>query len=156
MRLLRWWLRPPHRRDLILQPDLHPITDRLEGVALRLGGGTIRLEREEDRQDRAAGQVELLLQGKALEGVEDVAATVLEVLGEGAAQSASAWHTSTGGSITLPGAAAVDGSPWALVLPLRPHADPILARLRLSAALILDTERCTARPGRPPRSPWRP
>jgi hypothetical protein len=59
------------------------VTDRLEGVALRLGGRTIRLEREEDRQDRAASEVQLLLQGKALEGVEDVAAAALEVVGKG-------------------------------------------------------------------------
>jgi hypothetical protein len=59
-----------------------PITDCLGGVALRLGGGTIRLEREEDGQDGSAGKVKLLLQRKALEGVEDVPATVLEVLGE--------------------------------------------------------------------------
>jgi hypothetical protein len=58
------------------------VTGRLEGVPVRLGGGTIWLEREQDGQYRAAGKIELLFQGKALEGVEDVVATVLEVLGK--------------------------------------------------------------------------
>jgi hypothetical protein len=41
----------------------------------------MRLEREQDGRCRAAGQVELLLPGQALEGVEDVAATILEAWG---------------------------------------------------------------------------
>jgi hypothetical protein len=81
-RCLRTCLRLPHPRNLILQPHLHAVADQLRGVALRLGGGTIRLEREEDSEQGAAGQVKLLLQRKALEGVEDMTATVLEVLGE--------------------------------------------------------------------------
>jgi hypothetical protein len=55
-------------------------------VALRRGGGTIRLEREEDGEYRAADKVELFLQRKALECVEDATATVLEVVGKKGAE----------------------------------------------------------------------
>lgn len=81
-RCLRRWLRPPQLRDLILHPDLDLVAVRCERVPARLGGGRRWTAHEEDGEQGAAGEFQLLFQAKPLEGVEHVVTTVLEVLGE--------------------------------------------------------------------------
>jgi hypothetical protein len=84
-RFLRWWLHPAQLRDLILEPHLDLVTHRLERVPVHLGGGRSRTAHEEDSEEGAAGEIQLLFHAKALESVKDAVTTVLEVLGEGSA-----------------------------------------------------------------------